>query len=179
MVIDTLPEELQEAAVDLWRETGLTRPWNDPLADLRRAVDSPAATVVAAMDDGRVLGTAMVGHDGHRGWVYYLAVSPRLQRAGIGRQLMDACERWLSGKVPKLQLMIRRENESAGRFYEQLGYVPRRCEGNRSGSHRRGAGRIRPGRSSEGAAQRSSANSPDIPASTDPLLVMGGEVSAS
>jgi len=64
--------------------------------------------VLAAVGQDALLGTAMVGHDGHRGWVYYLAVAPREQRRGLGRRLMQACEQWVHARgIPKLQLMVR------------------------------------------------------------------------
>ena len=119
-----LPECICSEAVALWHETGLTRPWNDPDADLRRALQGPSSTVLAACDeDGRLLGTAMVGHDGHRGWVYYLAVKSSEQRKGLGRQLMRACEQWVRARgVAKIQLMVRHTNQGAISFYESLGY---------------------------------------------------------
>src|SRR5215831_9497534 len=95
MLITDLDEEQYTAAVALWHATGLTRPWNDPDADLRRALDGPTSTVLAATEGGDLVGTAMVGHDGHRGWIYYLAVDPARRGAGIGRQLVEACERWI------------------------------------------------------------------------------------
>ncbi|MDX6197601.1 MAG: hypothetical protein QOJ79_752 [Actinomycetota bacterium] len=123
MEIADLPESLAADAIALWHDVGLTRPWNDPDADLRRALDGAASTVLAALDEDRLLGTAMVGHDGHRGWVYYLAVRPDVQRDGIGRALMQACERWVhTNGVPKIQLMVRSTNASVISFYEHLGY---------------------------------------------------------
>jgi ribosomal protein S18 acetylase RimI-like enzyme len=121
-------EELSTArtveAVTLWHEAGLTRPWNDPVADLERALAGPASTVLAATDDGgELVGTVMVGHDGHRGWLYYLAVRPYRQREGVGRELVAACETWLRARrVPKLQLMVREGNAAAVGFYGALGY---------------------------------------------------------
>jgi ribosomal protein S18 acetylase RimI-like enzyme len=65
----------------------------------------------------------MVGHDGHRGWVYYLAVDARRQREGIGRRLMRACEQWLQERdIPKAQLMVRKANTDVIAFYASLGY---------------------------------------------------------
>jgi ribosomal protein S18 acetylase RimI-like enzyme len=124
MRIETLPADRCDDAVALWHATGLTRPWNDPHADLMRAVTGPTSTVLAAQDDeGRLLGTAMVGHDGHRGWVYYLAVRPDLHRTGLGRQLMEASEAWFRGRdVPKINLMVRTTNTGVVAFYEALGY---------------------------------------------------------
>jgi ribosomal protein S18 acetylase RimI-like enzyme len=65
----------------------------------------------------------MVGHDGHRGWVYYLAVDPRSRRRGLGRRMMQAAEAWLRKReAVKLNVMVRRENAGALGFYERLGY---------------------------------------------------------
>jgi ribosomal protein S18 acetylase RimI-like enzyme len=121
--ITDLPVDRADEAVALWHETGLTRPWNDPHADLIRAVGAPCSTVLAAVDDGVLTGTAMVGHDGHRGWVYYLAVRAERRRAGLGRDLMNASERWLMQRnVPKINLMVRTANVAVVAFYESLGY---------------------------------------------------------
>ena len=64
-----------------------------------------------------------VAHDGHRGWVYYLAVAKAHQRSGVGAELMGAAEDWLRrmGAVT-LQLMVRSENESVLDFYERIGF---------------------------------------------------------
>ncbi len=124
-MIGPLPTGLYDEAVALWEECGLTRPWNDPEADLRRAVSGPSSTVLALVSPtGGLLGTAMVGHDGHRGWVYYLAVAPVARGAGLGRALMTACEEWVVARgMPKLMLMVRATNTPVLGFYEQLGYV--------------------------------------------------------
>ena len=122
--VQPLPQHLYGAAVALWQQTGLTRPWNDPDADLRRAMAGTASTVLAAVDREALLGTAMVGHDGHRAWVYYLAVTPTKQGSGLGRRLMRACEEWArTWGVPKLQLMVRADNCAAVAFYQRLGYL--------------------------------------------------------
>jgi ribosomal protein S18 acetylase RimI-like enzyme len=113
-----------DAAIALWHDVGLTRPWNDPAEDLRRAVGGPASTVLAGTDGDALTATAMVGHDGHRGWVYYLAVSPGAQGSGHGRAMMKACEAWLAERgVPKLQVMVRTDNEGVQGFYASLGYL--------------------------------------------------------
>jgi len=123
MLIQPLPPTLFDAAVALWHEVGLTRPWNDPVADLQRAAASPASAVLAGLDDERLLATAMVGHDGHRGSVYYVAVRPDARGNGHGREIMRACEDWLSDRgIPKLNLMVRGQNESTAAFYAALGY---------------------------------------------------------
>lgn len=121
--IQQLPAHLYAEAVSLWQEAGLTRPWNDAHQDLRRAVRGPDSTVLACLQGGDLLGTAMVGHDGHRAWVYYLAVRDDQRKQGVGRALMQACEQWAVARdVPKLQLMVRTGRENALAFYERLGY---------------------------------------------------------
>lgn len=123
MSVEQLPPDLHQNAIDLWEQCGLMRPWNDPEADLRRALDGSASTVLAAVAEGQLLATAMVGHDGHRGWVYYLAVSPHLQGRGLGRQMMRACEAWVVARgIPKIQLMVRTGDAPVVAFYERLGY---------------------------------------------------------
>ena len=129
MTIIDLPDGLRDAAVQLWHDCGLTRPWNDPHADLSRALGTGNSTVLAALDaSGRLQGTVVVGHDGHRGWVYYLAVDPAARRQGLGRALMAAAESWVRAcGVPKLQLMVRGSNTAVVDFYTRLGYADQEC----------------------------------------------------
>ncbi|WP_194470860.1 GNAT family acetyltransferase [Bradyrhizobium sp. CCBAU 51753] len=109
--------------IALWQACGLTRPWNDPAADIALARRGPGSAVLVGRDDNAIVATAMVGHDGHRGWVYYVAVAPDRQGQGFGRTMMAAAEDWLrQAGVPKLQLLVRRENAKAGAFYQSLGY---------------------------------------------------------
>ena len=109
--------------VALWQETGLTRPWNDPEKDFELAWLGTASDVLLARVGGLLVGSVMVGFDGHRGWVYYLAVAPTRQGQGIGRALMQAAEQWLKARdCPKIQLMVRNDNQAAKGFYAAIGY---------------------------------------------------------
>jgi ribosomal protein S18 acetylase RimI-like enzyme len=109
--------------VALWQACGLTRPWNDPAADIALARRGSNATVLIGRDDGSIAATVMVGHDGHRGWVYYLAVDPGLRHRGYGRVMMNAAEHWLRGRgIEKLQLLVRADNSQVKGFYQALGY---------------------------------------------------------
>jgi len=117
-----------QAVIALWEACGLTRPWNDPHADFTLALAGPSSTILVVSDEdggagqGDLAGSVMVGFDGHRGWVYYLAVAPARQRAGLGRVLMAAAEAWLRARgAPKIQLMVRADNSAALGFYEALG----------------------------------------------------------
>jgi ribosomal protein S18 acetylase RimI-like enzyme len=113
-----------EPLVELWRRSGLLRPWNDPYKDLAFARSHETSIVLVAVDGAAIVGSAMVGQDGHRGWVYYVAAEPDRQGEGIGRQIMDAAERWLTEQgIWKVQLLVRSGNDHARGFYEKLGYV--------------------------------------------------------
>ena len=109
--------------IALWQACGLTRPWNDPAADIALARQSANATILVGRDGERIVATAMVGHDGHRGWVYYVAVDPEHRQRGFGRAIMNAVENWLRhANIAKVQLMVRAENTSVQAFYESIGY---------------------------------------------------------
>jgi ribosomal protein S18 acetylase RimI-like enzyme len=109
------------AVAALWEACGLTRPWNDPYADFAQALDGATSTILVT-GQGPLSGSVMVGFDGHRGWVYYLAVAPDHRRHGLGRILMAAAEAWLRARgAPKIQLMVRDDNHAALGFYEALG----------------------------------------------------------
>ena len=112
-----------DAIVGLWTRCGLTRPWNDPRADIALARRGDNAALLAGRDQGEIVAAVMVGHDGHRGWFYYLAVDPVAQRRGFGRAMVEAAEQWLSRHgIDKAMLMIRPDNERVRAFYEALGY---------------------------------------------------------
>lgn len=114
----------ENAVVALWEACGLTRSWNDPAKDIARKIsDSPVGFLVGC-EDGEIVGSVMVGYDGHRGWVNYLAVAPSARRQGYGGLLMAEAEAHLKQVgCPKLNLQVRSANESVLAFYERLGYT--------------------------------------------------------
>ena len=127
MIEQLSPDDVAEA-VALWTRAGLTRPWNDAAGDFLRAVAGPASVVLGVRTDGQLVGSAMVGHDGHRGWVYYLAVAESARGRGLGKELMDASEACLVERgLPKIQFMVRTDNVSVLDFYDHLGYVKQDC----------------------------------------------------
>lgn len=115
----------EAAVIALWEACGLTRPWNPPQQDFRRALAGTSSEILAVREGDAIVGSVMVGEDGHRGWVYYLAVAPDRRRGGTGRALMAAAETWLRARgVAKLQLMVRDGNAPALDFYAALGFEP-------------------------------------------------------
>jgi ribosomal protein S18 acetylase RimI-like enzyme len=114
-----------EAVVRLWGESGLLVPWNDPRRDIVRKLAQQPELFLVAEAGGAVAGTCMAGFDGHRGWIYYLAVDPVQRSQGIGAALVGRAEELLRLRgCPKVQLMVRPGNAHAVEFYEELGYGP-------------------------------------------------------
>ncbi|MDR1078144.1 MAG: GNAT family acetyltransferase [Propionibacteriaceae bacterium] len=114
-----------EAVVALWRSCGLTRPWNDPHRDIARKSQLQPELFLVALADDQVVGSAMAGYDGHRGWIHYLAVAPAWRHQGLGRALMARVEDLLTDLgCPKAQLMVRADNSQVQAFYAALGYQP-------------------------------------------------------
>jgi ribosomal protein S18 acetylase RimI-like enzyme len=123
MQISTAAESDMGEVIALWEACELTRPWNDPAADYRLAVANETSAILLAHSEGELVGSVLTGFDGHRGWVYYLAVNPDFQKQGLGRKMMAAAEAWLRDRnAPKIQLMVRDDNEAAIGFYKALGY---------------------------------------------------------
>ncbi len=113
----------QARVIALWQSCGLTRPWNDPALDIARKLDVQAEWFVVYERDNALLGSAMIGYDGHRGWLNYLAVHPDARGEGIGRALVTHAEAVLrEAGCPKLNLQVRAENDAAIAFYRALGF---------------------------------------------------------
>ena len=132
-----VPEDEPEI-VALWRACDLVAKYNDPAADFRFARAGACSDVLVAEDQvGRIGGSVMVGHDGHRGWLYYVAAAPHHRGSGIGRQMVQAAEEWLRQRgVVKAQLLVRETNTKVVAFYEHLGFetAPRTIMGKWLGS---------------------------------------------
>ncbi len=116
------------ALAALWEKCGLIRPWNDPASDIALALNHSASVILVGevaenADCGFIAASAMVGFDGHRGWIYYVAVDPDQQGAGFARQIMTAAEDWLRDQgCPKVEVIIRAENLAVQDVYKALGY---------------------------------------------------------
>ena len=115
--------EDQTAVIELWQACALVVPWNDPAKDIARKMKVDADLFLVGESDGEIVATVMGGYEGHRGWINYLAVSPRHQRKGYGRQIMEFVEQKIQLKgCPKINLQIRGSNTQAIAFYESIGY---------------------------------------------------------
>jgi ribosomal protein S18 acetylase RimI-like enzyme len=113
----------ERAVIRLWVECGLVVPHNDPSKDIARKCRTRPAEFLVAELDREIVATCMVGYDGHRGWINYLAVSPALRRRGIATRLMDEAERILrDAGCPKINLQVRSTNTAVIGFYASLGF---------------------------------------------------------
>lgn len=118
----------RDEVVALWGACGLLRGWNDPDRDIALMRETTSAGIFVGERAGRLVAAVCAGHDGHRGWAYYLAVEPGERGHGHGRAIMRHVEDWLRDQgVPKVQLMIRPENLGARGFYARIGYEPNPC----------------------------------------------------
>jgi ribosomal protein S18 acetylase RimI-like enzyme len=125
MEIEPLEEADIHAVATLWERAGLTRPWNDPYRDAEFARGKPNSDILIGRERGEIIASIMVGHDGHRGAMYYLAVCPEHRGRGHGRRIVNAAETWLRERgVWKVNLLVRDDNSSVLAFYEKLGYEP-------------------------------------------------------
>jgi ribosomal protein S18 acetylase RimI-like enzyme len=109
--------------IGLWRRCGLVHVNNDPHKDIVRKSKVRPDLFIVGLFEGEIVASVMVGYEGHRGWINYLAVSPDHQRKGYGRLLMDEAERLLREEgCPKINLQVRTTNAAVLAFYQALGY---------------------------------------------------------
>jgi ribosomal protein S18 acetylase RimI-like enzyme len=124
MEIRVFVEADTDAVIDLWNLTDLTHPNNDPSLDIKRKMNDSPWGFLVAMDGKTIIGSIMVGYDGHRGWINYLACHPNYRRRGVAKSLMNEAKKLLLERgCPKINLQVRSGNESAVKFYESIGYL--------------------------------------------------------
>ncbi len=114
----------EAAVIRLWQRCALIVPWNNPVADIaRKCADTPDLFFVG-VDNKKVIASCMAGYDGHRGSIYYLAVSPEWRHRGFARRLLQHAEDKLRALgCPKINLMVRDRNHEVIEFYHRLEYA--------------------------------------------------------
>jgi ribosomal protein S18 acetylase RimI-like enzyme len=113
----------QKAVVNLWEKCGLIVPQNDPIVDIQKKLEFQPELFFVALLEGQVIGSVMVGYEGHRGWLNYLAVLPQYQKQGFGKKLVDkAIEKLKRLGCLKVNVQVRMNNASVVDFYKQLGF---------------------------------------------------------
>ena len=124
MRVRPFTEDDTERVIQLWNDCGLTRPWNDPRKDIERKRSVQREWFLVGTQAETVIASIMIGYDGHRGWINYLAVAPDQRRHGHARALMREAERLLAAAgCPKINLQIRTTNAAVIEFYKHIGYA--------------------------------------------------------
>jgi len=124
MDIRPFSEEDRRQVVRLWKTVFADDPpHNDPdaVVSAKLKVDE---LLFVAVEQGTLIGTVMAGYDGHRGWLYSVAVDPQRQGGGIGRQLVEHAVAALRGRgCIKVNLQVRSGNSAVVAFYRRLGFA--------------------------------------------------------
>ena len=109
--------------IQLWHRCGLVRPWNDPHKDIERKKQKQPEWFFVGTVNGSITASVMAGYDGHRGWLYYLAVDPDYQGNGYGRLIVRTAQEALKAAgCPKINLQVRTENTRGIEFYRRVGF---------------------------------------------------------
>jgi len=124
MEIRVFEESDEPEVVALWKQVfAYPEPRNDPATSIRRKLAAQRNLFFVAVADGKVVGTVMGGYDGHRGWIYSLAVDPAHQRRKFGSALLRHVEKALAEQgAPKINLQVDSAKPRLTEFYEKLGY---------------------------------------------------------
>ncbi|MGI6456302.1 MAG: GNAT family acetyltransferase [bacterium] len=123
-MIRAYQESDEQAVIKLWSEIfAYGTAHNDPALAIRKKLAIQRELFLVAEVEGQVVGTVLGGYDGHRGWIYSLAVNPRFRNRGMGKALVTQIENALVDMgCLKINLQVLPSNKSVVSFYEKLGY---------------------------------------------------------
>ena len=123
MDIKTFTEEYTDDVLSLWKSVNLCANIEEARADILTKLSFQPELFFVAIHHKDLLGTCMAGFDGHRGWIYYLAVNPNFQKRGIGKALIHHAEIALKKlRCSKVLLMVADENIEVSNFYKNLNF---------------------------------------------------------
>ena len=124
MKIFEFTDDQSDKVIALWEKCGLTRSWNNPEKDIARKNNDKNGKFLIGQIDEVLMASIMIGYDGHRGSINYLAVDPDFSGAGYGKILISEAEQLLlSVGCPKVNFCVRTDNNKVTEFYRQLGYA--------------------------------------------------------
>lgn len=117
-----------ESALDLWRQTeGMGLNSADTPDQIRRFLERKPGMSTVAESDGKLVGTALCGHDGRRGFIYHLAVARNARGEGIGRRLVEQSVGNLKeAGLTRCHIVVYAHNTIGQEFWEHLSFTPRR-----------------------------------------------------
>lgn len=111
--------------IRIWTEVfGYDAPHNDPKLALERKVDFNDGLLFVVVENDSIIGTVMGGYDGHRGWIYSLAVKPEFRKSGTGAKLLQAITAELKRRgCLKVNLQVVGGNQGVVEFYRKNGFA--------------------------------------------------------
>jgi ribosomal protein S18 acetylase RimI-like enzyme len=116
-----------DALLALWTSAGLPyRPeGRDARAEMERQAKEPTAIYLVAEAEGEIVGAVLGTHDGRKGWINRLAVSPPYRRRGLGGELLAEVERRLAALgIGIFACLVEDWNADSKGFFEKSGYKP-------------------------------------------------------
>ena len=114
----------KQSVLELWKTCNLIVSWNDPEKDILRKLSVRDDLFILAEINKKIIATAMGGYDGHRGYIYYLAVLPEFQKKGVGSKILSVVEKkLLKIGCPKINLFVRNTNMQVKSFYKKNQYT--------------------------------------------------------
>jgi len=113
-----------EAAVELWKRVeGLDIAEGDDRESLRRFLSQNGGLSRVATERSTMVGAALCGHDGRRGYIYHLAVDPAYQGCGIGKRLIDECLDGLRrAGLERVNILVAKDNPRGREFWKRAGW---------------------------------------------------------
>ncbi len=121
--IRTYQDEDEKDVIELWQNSNLVVPWNDPKLDIERKLKVNPELFLVGLVDSKIIAAVMGGYEGHRGWINYLAVLPEIQQKGLGQQMVEEVEAKLRKLgCPKINIQIRSSNKGVIEFYGKMGF---------------------------------------------------------
>ena len=113
----------ESEVVDLWKLCNLIVPKNDPVVDIHEKMNFQPNLFLVGITKDTLIGSIMIGYEGHRGWINYLAIHPKYRMRGFGAMLMDHATTLLKSMgCKKINVQIRNSNISVIEFYKKCGF---------------------------------------------------------
>lgn len=115
-----------DGVAEVWENHEGTNPVDDSIEGFTKYLRRNPSTSFVAVDDGRIIGTILAGHDGRRGIFHHVSVLPEYQKQGVGKMLVDnAMEALRKEGITKVLLVVFNHNENGNQFWEHMGFTVR------------------------------------------------------
>lgn len=113
-----------DAAIELWKRVeGVEIAEGDSREEIAQHILRNPGLSRVATDGPRIIGAALCGHDGRRGYIYHLAVDPAYQRLGLGKRLVDQCLQGLRrAGLTRALILVADDNPGGRSFWERCGW---------------------------------------------------------